>query len=198
VRGNTPTRKQKRQSAAAAYATGIRADDSIIGSEIVGTLNTSDAKMISNQYVDENKCVVEPYIKSRRAHLVTDYETWVQEDVTPTLNSFDVGEIRATTAIVEPMFAFDTQFGSNANVTENVSPTLKSSQQSPSIAYTDEQMVIRRLTPLECERLMGWPDDHTRWKADGTKQSDTTRYKQCGNGVASPVAQWIGKQIISL
>jgi DNA (cytosine-5)-methyltransferase 1 len=52
--------------------------------------------------------------------------------------------------------------------------------------------LVRRLTPLECERLMGWPDD---WTAG---QSDTHRYKQCGNGVASPVAQWIGEQIINL
>lgn len=59
-------------------------------------------------------------------------------------------------------------------------------------------MVVRRLTPLECERLMGWPDDHTRYKADGTEQADTHRYKQCGNGVASPVAQWIGEQLIGL
>ena len=59
-------------------------------------------------------------------------------------------------------------------------------------------MAVRRLTPLECERLMGWPDDHTRHKADGTEQADTHRYKQCGNGVASPVAQWIGEQLINL
>jgi DNA (cytosine-5)-methyltransferase 1 len=59
-------------------------------------------------------------------------------------------------------------------------------------------MAVRRLTPLECERLMGWPDDHTRFKADGTEQADTHRYKQCGNGVASPVAEWIGKQLMKL
>ena len=59
-------------------------------------------------------------------------------------------------------------------------------------------MAVRRLTPLECERLMGWPDDHTRWKADGTEQADTHRYKQCGNGVASPVAQWIAKHILAI
>ena len=59
-------------------------------------------------------------------------------------------------------------------------------------------MAVRRLTPLECERLMGWPDDHTRWKADGTEQSDTQRYKQCGNGVASPVAEWIGRHVMGV
>jgi site-specific DNA-cytosine methylase len=63
---------------------------------------------------------------------------------------------------------------------------------------TESTMAVRRLTPLECERLMGWPDDHTRYKADGTEQADTHRYKQCGNGVASPVAEWIGKQIMKL
>jgi DNA (cytosine-5)-methyltransferase 1 len=56
-------------------------------------------------------------------------------------------------------------------------------------------MAVRRLTPLECERLMGWPDDHTRFKADGTEQADTHRYRQCGNGVATPVAKWVAEQI---
>jgi DNA (cytosine-5)-methyltransferase 1 len=50
---------------------------------------------------------------------------------------------------------------------------------------------VRRLTPVECERLMGWPDDHTRWRADGTEQADSHRYRQCGNGVAAPVAAWL-------
>jgi site-specific DNA-cytosine methylase len=39
---------------------------------------------------------------------------------------------------------------------------------------------------------MGWPDD---WTAG---QSDTHRYKQCGNGVASPVATWIAQQLLKL
>ena len=257
LRGDTKKGKSKKQSAALTLTEGIGGDGAIInaigasiyhkstvvnqdvncghlvteggilGSDIVGPLNTSDAKMISTQYVNENKCVVEPYL------------------------------------------AFDTQFGSNANVTEDIAPTLKSSQQSPSVAYpiqdgreiekhqnglgiaeagspaytldqtgaqavaigiqgnvinrqdhngpagkghTEEgdpmftltktdihavatPMAVRRLTPLECERLMGWPDDHTRWKADGTEQADSHRYRQCGNGVASPVARWVAGHI---
>ena len=54
---------------------------------------------------------------------------------------------------------------------------------------------VRRLTPVECERLMGWPDDHTRWRADGTEVADSHRYRMCGNGVASPVAEWIAVRI---
>ena len=63
---------------------------------------------------------------------------------------------------------------------------------SAEVQSVNTQMAVRRLTPLECERLMGWPDD---WTAG---QSDTHRYKQCGNGVASPVAQWIAQQLLQL
>ena len=54
---------------------------------------------------------------------------------------------------------------------------------------------VRRLTPLECERLMGWPDNHTLHRADGSIQPDSTRYRQCGNGVVANVAEWIAQQI---
>jgi DNA (cytosine-5)-methyltransferase 1 len=44
---------------------------------------------------------------------------------------------------------------------------------------------VRRLTPLECERLQGFPDGWTEG------QSDSNRYKQMGNAVAVPVVEWI-------
>ncbi len=50
---------------------------------------------------------------------------------------------------------------------------------------------VRRLLPVECERLQGFPDGWT----DG--QSDSTRYRQLGNAVAVPVIEWIGNRIIS-
>jgi DNA (cytosine-5)-methyltransferase 1 len=56
-------------------------------------------------------------------------------------------------------------------------------------------MAVRRLTPVECERLQGWKDNHTLYRADGKLTSDSSRYKMCGNGVASPVATWIGEQL---
>jgi site-specific DNA-cytosine methylase len=42
---------------------------------------------------------------------------------------------------------------------------------------------------------MGWPDDHTKFDADGRILPDTQRYKMCGNGVASPVARWVGERL---
>jgi hypothetical protein len=304
VRGNTKKGKQKRQSAALTLTEGVGGDGAIVnaigasiyhkstvvnqdvncghlvteggilGSDIVGSLNTSDAKMISTQYVNENKVVVEPYVKSRRAQSVDDDETWIAGEVNPTLNSFDMGDTRTTTAILEPVL-FENSYRDGARIANGgVTQTLSAKMgtgggNTPMIAipiqdgrdiekhqngfgvasdgepsYTLDQtgaqavaysvredakantfsatelnhanalsalrpspqshhaqmfiaqpMAVRRLTPLECERLMGWPDDHTRWKADGTEQADTHRYKQCGNGVASPVAQWVAQQI---
>ena len=48
-----------------------------------------------------------------------------------------------------------------------------------------ENAVVRRLTPIECERLQGFPDNWTEG------QADTNRYKQMGNAVAVPVVEWI-------
>jgi site-specific DNA-cytosine methylase len=56
-------------------------------------------------------------------------------------------------------------------------------------------LAVRRLTPRECERLMGWPDDWTRYRADGTEIADSHRYRMCGNGVVAPVAEWIGRRL---
>jgi DNA (cytosine-5)-methyltransferase 1 len=60
------------------------------------------------------------------------------------------------------------------------------------------ELVLRRLTPLECERLMGFPDNHTSIDYTGKKIADTNRYKMCGNAIASPVAEWIGKELSKL
>lgn len=57
------------------------------------------------------------------------------------------------------------------------------------------ELVLRRLTPLECERLMGFPDNHTAVDYTGKKIADTNRYKMCGNAIASPIAEWIGKEL---
>jgi DNA (cytosine-5)-methyltransferase 1 len=75
-------------------------------------------------------------------------------------------------------------------------------------AFVRENLTVRRLTPIECERLQGFPDNWTsekmeltlkgnEYKATGKvlKQADGPRYKQMGNAVTVNVAEWIGKQI---
>lgn len=76
-------------------------------------------------------------------------------------------------------------------------PTLTSgdsgTQQSPGVMIGS---YVRRLTPRECERLQGFPDDWTRWRADGTEVADGPRYRMCGNAVTVNVAEWIGRRIV--
>lgn len=55
---------------------------------------------------------------------------------------------------------------------------------------------VRRLTPLECERLMGWPDDWTRYRANGKEIADGPRYRLCGNGVVGTVSEWLARRLM--
>jgi DNA (cytosine-5)-methyltransferase 1 len=57
---------------------------------------------------------------------------------------------------------------------------------------------IRRLTPKECERLQGFPDDWTKYGKDGELMSDTQRYKCCGNAVTTNTVEWVIKQIYKI
>jgi site-specific DNA-cytosine methylase len=60
------------------------------------------------------------------------------------------------------------------------------------------QTAVRRLTPVECERVQGFPDDWTRLGLKGDKivnQKDSPRYRQLGNAVTGVVAVWLAKRV---
>lgn len=83
--------------------------------------------------------------------------------------------------------------------TVNLSPTLRASNNANSnqhgnghLSVVNVQKKVRRITPVECERLQGFPDDWTKIN------SDSTRYSQLGNAVAVPVVEWIGEGIVSV
>lgn len=84
-----------------------------------------------------------------------------------------------------------------------VAPQLTCGGGKPGEGYPAAQigMTVRRLTPRECERLMGWPDDHTLHgiRENGTPYTlaDGPRYKLCGNGMAAPVVAWIFDQLVA-
>lgn len=112
----------------------IRGDTPIIVKECyqktVGTLCASDYKGVGNQYVQDDKLIVEKCtIKSK----------------------------------VE-------------NKAKSIKDILKKAVQK--IVY-----IIRRLTPIECERLQGYPDNWTKYGADGTEIADTARYRAIGNSI---------------
>jgi DNA (cytosine-5)-methyltransferase 1 len=60
------------------------------------------------------------------------------------------------------------------------------------------QMAVRRLTPRECERLQGFPDDYTLVEYRGRLAADGPRYRALGNSMAVPVMRWIGQRIAAV
>jgi len=76
-----------------------------------------------------------------------------------------------------------------------VERTGESRGQDPVVAYTEPTMAVRRLLPVECERLQGFPDDHTNIPWRGKPAPDGPRYKAMGNSMAVPVMRWIGQRL---
>jgi DNA (cytosine-5)-methyltransferase 1 len=81
-----------------------------------------------------------------------------------------------------------------ARVFKDVSPTIRTSKGGGHLPSVLKDSRIRRLTPKECERLQGFPDDWTRYSEDASTISDTQRYKMCGNAVTVNVIEAIMKE----
>ena len=92
--------------------------------------------------------------------------------------------------IAFPEFLSGTQCASS----ENVSPSLGAL--NPTAVAT--QWAVRRLTPRECERLMGFTDGHTDAPHNGKPAADGPRYKALGNSWAINCARWIGERIAAV
>ena len=124
----------------------------------------------------------------------------IYQDITPSLLSRMGTGGNNTPMIVDPKHEEPLVFdGYNQSADDSgIHRTLRIGIDSGDCVAMPAEAIVRRLTPTECERLMGWPDNHTLHRADGKTSSDSTRYKMCGNGVASPVARWIGEQLLPL
>ena len=159
---------------------------------------------------DSGDCIIsgpEVFRKSARAQSSTDSESWIPADFSNTLNGFDIGE-RDTHAVVreektEEPAAFTCSEQSNSFAWERPEyPTITA--KTPNDTSNLQQgvrcgMVVRRLTPVECCILMGWPHDWNEFGMDEAGHivaiSDSQRYKECGNGVVSNCSQWIAAGI---
>jgi DNA (cytosine-5)-methyltransferase 1 len=101
-----------------------------------------------------------------------------------------------TTLVAQPMVLMD-QGGSVMNVEHDMVGTLRreSHGHEPAVIQPPS-MAVRRLTPVECERLQGFPDGYTNipWRKK-LESPDGPRYKALGNSWAVPVVAWIGHRI---
>lgn len=102
---------------------------------------------------------------------------------------------RHTRPDTDPTISFYRTHGTHDQPQRGIAPTLKA---ITPVCIAGVGASPRTLTPTEHERLMGWPDNHTLSRADGKVNSDSVRYKMCGNGVVAPVANWIAQRILTL
>ena len=141
--------------------------------------------------------LISSWTKARRAQNEEDFETWIAGGVAPTLNAFDnATETRATVLIIgealpmildneEPIVMRDREGCAGGGKGPLISDKAFTLASSNFHTIFPNSATVRRLTPTECERLQGFPDN---WTAG---QADSNRYKQMGNAVAVPVVQWI-------
>ena len=181
--------------------------------------------------------VMQCYSKSKRAQSNTDYETWNESETANTLNSFDVGDVRTTEAIVScetialegngqrPSHKGDGYAVTDKSYTLNATEVHGVAYKEPADMVLMEayqhhgslqsnsahslngnnvvrvKYIVRRLTPLECERLQGFPDGWTDIgeyiDTNGKKKqsSDAARYKALGNSIALPSWKFILKRL---
>jgi DNA (cytosine-5)-methyltransferase 1 len=143
-------------------------------------------------------------------------EIWKEGEVHPTLNTFDLGESRTVSIVFHPhmqdgarvqdktshtltaamgtggnntpmVLAVDTKNQTLNKINQTIRSGSASVDQSGAVLKNSQ---VRRLTPVECERLQGFPDN---WTDD---QADSHRYKQIGNAVAVPVVDWIVGRLV--
>jgi DNA (cytosine-5)-methyltransferase 1 len=95
----------------------------------------------------------------------------------------------AQTFVMDQAVSFGWQNSDSQSMSvDTITPTLDKSK-TPAVA---KNMAVRKLTPIECERLQGFPDGYTNIKENCP---DGHRYKAMGNSMAVPVMKWIGKRI---
>ena len=186
VAAPVPFRKSKRACSTTDNETWVEADAS-------NTLNNFDLGDTRTTHA-----IVEPHIVQASELRLRGQIT--EKDICPTLTA------GAKQGDTDPLAVHPVAFQpgnlrrqGGADPSSEIFPTLTkdSGDQSPHVA-NHPPMAVRRLTPVECERLQGFPDNWSRisWKGKPEDQCpDGPRYKACGNSMAVPVMRWIGQRI---
>ena len=192
--------KQRSQNAYLGHYIPVSIQGNLIGRDAGGPCGvgaSSDGTMYTLTKTDVHAVA---FRKSKRAQTEDDHETWVDDGLANTLNGFDTGDTRTTHAIAHAFYSTGGTHGLEPH--PDICPPIKVGSalgipSPPAVAHTappSNRMTVRRLTPVECERLQGFPDG---WTDIGTPQkptADSHRYKQLGNAVTVNVAEWIARR----
>ncbi|EBI9414808.1 DNA (cytosine-5-)-methyltransferase [Salmonella enterica] len=184
--------------ATACTAHGIRLDFDTETFAVHGTqdpdTNCELAHTLGRNNGQENACIAFSY-KDNGADATS--------DLSPTIRAGNHDKSHANSG-QPPAIAFAFKAGQGAKAggigyAEEQSPTLTSASSGTNLApAVMHGVAVRRLTPIECERLQGFPDNHPliSWRGkDAADCPDGQRYKAIGNSMAVPVMRWIGERI---
>ncbi|HFS8921512.1 TPA: Dam family site-specific DNA-(adenine-N6)-methyltransferase [Citrobacter freundii] len=184
--------------ATACTAHGIRLDFDTETFAVHGTqdpdTNCELAHTLGRNNGQENACIAFSY-KDNGADATS--------DLSPTIRAGNHDKSHANSG-QPPAIAYAFKAGQGAKAggigyAEEQSPTLTSASSGTNLApAVMHGVAVRRLTPIECERLQGFPDNHTLigWRGkDAAECPDGPRYKAIGNSMAVPVMRWIGERI---
>ena len=117
------------------------------------------------------------------------------EGVSPTLRAGGHTGSHANAGVM-PAIAFDALAGGETGwAVGDIPGALHGGGKHGGRAAVATGLAVRRLTPLECERLQGFPDGYTQVPYRGRRAADGPRYKALGNSMAVNVMQWIGARI---
>lgn len=184
--------------AACLTAKGQRIDFDVETFAVHGTqdpdTNLELAHTLGRNHGRENACIAFSY---------KDHGADASEDLSPTLRAGNSDKSNANSG-QPPAIAYAFKPGQGAKArgigfAEEQSPTLTSASSGTNLTPAIMQGVsVRRLMPVECERLQGFPDNHTliSWRGkEATECPDGPRYRAIGNSMAVPVMRWIGERI---
>jgi DNA (cytosine-5)-methyltransferase 1 len=113
------------------------------------------------------------------------------DEVAFTISTHQDQHIFQETKPNEDLICFEANMSMQAPAVGDLHPTITRRTH----AAISMKSAVRRLTPRECERLQGFPDDYTLTPHRGKPMADGPRYKALGNSMAVPVMHWIGKRI---
>jgi DNA (cytosine-5)-methyltransferase 1 len=118
--------------------------------------------------------------------------TFVTEEFAPTLQ----GQNNGSTAVPAVAVALrGRDGGATAELGDETSNALRASSGGGDKAHVLAAMQVRRLTPVECARLQGFPDHYLDITYRGKPAADGPKYKALGNSWAVPNVRWIGRRI---
>ena len=180
-----PSKSGGGQPHCVAFAQNTRDEVRMVGGDgqIVGAL-AAEAGMKQTSYV---------------AFIAKDYGADAMDDCSPTLRAGGAAASHANGGVM-PAVAFalrGREGGAMPEIEGDQVGALRSASGGSSRSYV-AATAVRRLTPIECERLQGFPDGYTAipWRGKGADQCpDGPRYKALGNSMAVPVMRWIGERM---